>query len=89
MATKPDPGAGRAYAIIAAAARDLNDELTVILNGIAHAAAELDADDVMQARLAEAQDAAGRCARMAEMLIRFVARHGARSTTASLKGLLG
>ena len=74
----------RAYAVLAAAARDINDNLMVILNGLAQALE----DDPASVSVIEAQAAAGRCASIAEALLDYGAKANVRPSSASLQALI-
>ncbi|HXS95379.1 MAG TPA: hypothetical protein VN736_12300 [Candidatus Limnocylindrales bacterium] len=78
----------RAGAVAAAAAHDLNDELTIILTSLTDSLASLAPDHPARALLIEARGAAQRCAWKASGLLNFSARRGARPSAASLEALL-
>ena len=84
----PSTGADRVCAVAAAAAHDLNDELTVILTSVAHALRGLPADDPSRALLLDLRGAAQRCAWKASGLLNFTARRGARPSSATMERLL-
>jgi hypothetical protein len=78
----------RAYAVAAAAARDFNDELTVILNSVSESLRSLEEDHPAHALLLDLQSAAQRCVWKTEGLLRFSARRGTRPSAASLNTLI-
>jgi hypothetical protein len=78
----------RAYAVAAAAARDFNDELTVILNSVSESLGILEEDHPARVLLLDLQGAAQRCVWMAEGLLQFSASRGARPSAAPLKELI-
>jgi hypothetical protein len=78
----------RAYAVAAAAARDFNDELTVILNRVSESLGSLDEDHPARVLLLDLQNAAQRCVWKAEGLLQFSARRGTRPSAAPLKSLI-
>ncbi len=75
----------RASAIAAAAAHDLNDELTVILSSVVAMRRELEAGDPAREKLIELQAAAQRCAWISSGLLNFSARKGARPSPATFE----
>lgn len=76
----PTPAFTRAVAVMSAAASDLNDELTIIMNC---AAIELDhADADARPNLVELRGAAQRCIWKAAGMANYAARRGARQRTA-------
>lgn len=77
-----------AYAVAAAAARDFNDELTVILNSVSESLGSLDEDHPARLLLLDLQCAAQRCTFMADDLLQFSARRGTRPSAAPLAALL-
>ena len=80
--------ADRACAVAAAAAHDLNNELTVILSSICGAIAELEANHPARPLLVEARSSAQRCAWKASGLLNFSARRGVASVRSSLAELI-
>jgi len=78
----------RAIALVAAAAHELNDELTVILNAVAESMDALPPGHPAFFRLIDAQRAAHRCARNAEGMLGFSAQRGLRHTLARVDALL-
>jgi signal transduction histidine kinase len=78
----------RAYAVAAAAARDFNNELTVILSSVSESLANLDDDDPARVLLLDLQGAAQRCVWKAESLLQFSTGRGARPSAASLEVLI-
>jgi len=67
-----------ATAVVAAAAHEFNDELTVILNAVAESLDALPVAHPIYRRLIDAQCAAHRCAHRAEGMLGFSARRGLR-----------
>jgi signal transduction histidine kinase len=81
---KPDA----ASAVAAAAAHDLNNELTVILNSISLSIQTLEAGHPARPFLLDLQSAAQRCVWKASGLLNFSARKGVRPSAASLERLI-
>jgi len=82
--SRPD----RAGAVVAAAAHDLNDELTIIFSSLTTSLAALDAAHPAREFLLEARSAAQRCAWKASGLLSYSHRRGARPSATSLEALL-
>ncbi len=80
--------ADRAYTLAAAAAHDLNNELTVILNSISRSLAELEPDHPARTFLADLRSSAQRCAWKASGLLNYSAGRGARPSASSLERLI-
>ena len=80
--------ADRICAVAAAAAHDLNDELTVILSSVVAMRRELQAGDPAREKVIELQAAAQRCAWIASRLLNFSDRKGARPTAAAFERLI-
>ena len=80
--------ADRACALAAAAAHDLNDELTVILSSVCGAMEELESNHPARLLLVEARCSAQRCAWKASGLLNFSARRGMAPVRSSLDDLL-
>jgi hypothetical protein len=80
--------ASRAYAVAAAAAHDLNDELTVILNSVTRSIAELEPDHPARPFLLDLRSAAQRCAWKASGLLNYTAGKGARPTAFPLERMV-
>ena len=78
----------RAYAVAAAAARDFNDELTVILSSVSDSLESLEQDHPARLLLLDLQDAAQRCSSKAAGLLQFSARRGIRPNPAPLDSLI-
>lgn len=78
----------RAYIVAAAAGRDLNDELTVMLSSLDQIANELEKGHPALPLLAEMQSAVQRCAWTASGLLEFSARRGVPPVGVSLERLL-
>jgi hypothetical protein len=81
---KPD----RTTAVLAAAAHDVNDELTVILNAVAESLDALPPAHPLYAGLIDAQCAAHRLAHRAEGMLCFSARRGQRPAPSCAEALL-
>ena len=79
----------RAYLVAAAAARDLNDELTVIMSSLEGILDRLDDGHPALPLLAELQGAAQRCIWKAAGLQEFGARRGVPPIATPLEKLLG
>ena len=80
--------AGRVCAIAAAAAHDLNEELTVILTSVTGLLEEVEPGHPAREWILDLQSAAQRCAWKASDLLNYTARNGARPSAATLDGLL-
>jgi hypothetical protein len=78
----------RAYAVAGAAARDLNNELTVILSSVSDLLESFDEGDPAHIRLLDLQGAAQRCVWKAAGLLEFSARRGLRPSAAPLESLI-
>jgi hypothetical protein len=78
----------RICAIAAAAAHDLNDDLTVILSSVVASIRELEPGHPARERLLELQSAAQRCAWTASGLLNFSARRGARPSAATFERMV-
>ena len=74
-----------AGAVAAAAAHDLNDELTVILNSITMSIHALEAEHPAREHLLDLQSAAQRCAWKASGLLNYSARQGVRPSAISME----
>jgi hypothetical protein len=74
-----------AGAVAAAAAHDLNEELTVILNSITMSIREMEPGHPVRPLLLDLQSAAQRCAWTASGLLNFTARQGVRPSSISLE----
>jgi hypothetical protein len=81
--------ADRICAVAAAAAHDLNDELTVILSSVIHSLRELEPGHPARPVLLDLQSAAQRCAWKSSGLLNFSARKGARPSAVTMEALLG
>ena len=77
-----------AYAVAAAAARDFNDELTVILSSVSESLESLEEDHPARLSLMDLQGAAQRCVWKAAGLLQFSARRGTRPSAAPLDRLI-
>jgi signal transduction histidine kinase len=80
--------AERACAVTAAAAHDLNNELTVILSGVCGTLEELGPNHPARYLLIQARSAAQRCAWRASGLLNFSAKRGVMPVRASLDHLI-
>ncbi len=80
--------ADRAGALAAAAAQDLNDELTVILSSISASIPTLEPGHPARPFLLEVGSAARRCASIAAAVLSFSARHGFRPSPATAERLV-
>ncbi len=80
--------AERICAVAAAAAHDLNEELTVILSSLQIAIRDTPSDDHNFCGLMDIQGAAQRCAWKASGLLNFSARAGAKANAATLERLI-
>jgi signal transduction histidine kinase len=78
----------RACAVTAAAAHDLNNELTVILSSVCGTLAELGPNHPARQLLMQARSAAQRCAWKASGLLNFSARRGVMPVRDSLDHLM-
>jgi len=78
----------RATAVLAAAAHEFNDELTVILNAVAESLETLSPTHPGYRGLIEAQCAAHRCAQRTEGMLCFSARRGHRPAPSCVEALL-
>jgi len=80
---KPD----RASAVAAAAAHELNDELTVILSSISNILESVGPEHQATKLLQEVQAAAQRCAWRARTILNFTKRQGTRPAATPLSHL--
>jgi hypothetical protein len=78
----------RVCAIAAAAACDLNDELTIIINGAAESLAELEPGHPARRLLRDVQWAAERCVWKTSGLLNYGARRGLRPVPISMERLI-
>ena len=76
--------ADRACAVAAAAARDLNDELTIIVNCASESILTLEPGHPARIYLADIERATQRCVWKVSGLLNYSARHGARPVSARL-----
>jgi len=81
-------GADRMCAVAAAAAHDLNEELTVILTSVTATMGSLAPGHPARPLLQDLQAAAQRCAWKASGLLNFTARQGARPSAATMERLV-
>jgi hypothetical protein len=84
----PSTRADRLCAIAAAAAHDLNDELTIILSSVTSSIRALEPDHPAREMLLDLQGAAQRCAWKASGLLNFTARRGAHPSAATFDRLV-
>ncbi len=75
-------------AVAAAAAHDLNEDLTVILTSVTATIGNLAPGDPARVLLLDLQSAAQRCAWKASGLLNFSARQGARPSAATMERLV-
>jgi C4-dicarboxylate-specific signal transduction histidine kinase len=85
---EPLTRADRICAVAAAAAHDLNDELTVILSTVTSSIRAVEHDHPARPMLLDLQSAAQRCAWKASGLLNFSARSGARASAATLERMI-
>ena len=78
----------RACAVAAAAAHDLNNELTVILSSVTDSILALEPGHPARPLLLELRSAAQRCAWKASGLLNYSARRGARPSPAPMESLV-
>ena len=88
MRVTPLTRSDRAVAVAAAAAHDLNDDLTIILTSVTDSLRSLDPQHPARPFLLDLRSAAQRCAWTASGLLNFTARRGARPSAATLDGLV-
>ncbi len=80
--------ADQAYAVAAAAAHDLNEELTVILSSVSTSIEALEPDHPARPHLLDLQDAAQRCAGTTADLLAYSFSHGLRPVASPFKALI-
>ncbi|MBZ5625306.1 MAG: hypothetical protein LAQ69_42385 [Acidobacteriia bacterium] len=80
--------ADRACAVAAAAAHDLNDELTVILSSVTSSILALEPGHPARPLLLDIRNAAQRCAWKTCGLLNYSARRGVQPVAATLESLL-
>jgi hypothetical protein len=80
--------ADRACAVAAAAAHDLNDELTIIVNSALRSIHSLDPNHPARPYLSDLQSAAQRCAWKASGLLTYGIHHGVRPVAAPMELLM-
>lgn len=81
----PSPAADRAHAVAAAAAHDINNELTMALWSLTEMQT---APDVTGAMLAEMGRALRRCVGITAGLLAYSHRHGAKTSAAPMRHLV-
>lgn len=84
---EPLTKADRICAVAAAAAHDLNDELTVILSSVTASLRALEPGHPAHGLLLDLRSAAQRCACKASGLLNFSARRGVRPSAATFERL--
>lgn len=82
------PRTDRATAVLAAAAHEFNDELTVIMNAVAESLDALPPHHPVYHGLIEAQCAAHRLAQRTQGMLSFSARRGLRPAPSSMEAML-
>jgi hypothetical protein len=80
--------ADRACAVAAAAAHDLNDELTVIVNSVSCSLRALDFDHPARSLLLQAQSAAQRCVWKTSGMLNYAVRRGAQPANVPMERLV-
>lgn len=80
--------ADRACAVAAAAAHDLNDELTIIINSACQSILNLEPGHPARPYIADIESAVQRCIWKASGLLTYSARHGARPVSAAMECLV-
>jgi hypothetical protein len=80
--------ADRVCAVASAAAHDLNNELTIILNGAAHAIEYLEPGHPARPVLSELEHAAQRCVWKTSGLLNYGARRGIRPVPVPMERLI-
>ena len=80
--------ADHAYAVAAAAAHDLNEDLTVILSTVRNSILELEPDHPARPHLLELERAAERCKRTASGLLAYSFGRGGRPMAAPFDQLI-
>ena len=78
----------RVCAVAAAAAHDLNDELTIIINGAARSMELLEPGHPARPFICETQNAAERCVWKTSGLLNYGARRGVRPVPISMERLM-
>ena len=78
----------RACAVAAAAAHDLNNELTVILSSVTDSISALEPGHPARTLLLELRSAAQRCAWKASGLLNYSVRRGTRPSPAPMESLM-
>jgi hypothetical protein len=82
------PQSGRVFAVAAAAAHDLNDELTVIINSLSESMEYLRPGHPALEYLSEIQGAAQRCVWKIAGLLNYTALKGTRPHSVTLERLI-
>jgi hypothetical protein len=85
---QPLTPAERAYAIVTAAARDLNDELTIIVNSAAGTLEVLEPAHPAVPLVRELQGAAQRCIWKTSGLLNYGVRNGAKPSPAAMERII-
>lgn len=78
----------RACAVAAAAAHDLNDELTIIFSSVCDSLSALESGHPARALLLDARSASQRCAWKTYGLLNYSAREGVQPVRTTLERLL-
>ncbi len=85
---RPVANAARIAAVSAAAAHDINDELTIIVGCCELALAETSPDEAIHTDLLELQRAVQRATWKAAGLLHYASRHGGRLPSASMERVI-
>jgi hypothetical protein len=80
--------ADRVVTVLAVAVHELNDELTVVVTGLAEALARLEPDHPARPFLLDIRAAAQRCCWKTSAVLNYASRNGARRTASPLEHLL-
>jgi hypothetical protein len=80
--------ADHAYAVAAAAAHDVNDDLTVILSSVSSSIETLEPGHPARPHLLDLQDAAQRCARTTSSLLAYSLSRGVHPGAMRLERLI-
>ena len=78
----------RAYIVASAAARELNDELTVLLSSLDRVVGQLEKEHPALETIAEMQGSLQRCAWKASELLEYASRRGVPPIGVSLERIL-
>ena len=80
---------GRALAVQAAIAHDLNNELTIILSTLQDAISDLEVNDPLRPGIIEARSSAQRCAWKVSGMLNYCNRSGVGAVRASAESTAG